>query len=575
MDERDSTSTLDAVLARFLDGEPEPGDGERLAVAMKEDSTFAQEVVRLLTVDDLLRQCAVPDEQAFVEALRLRLGDEESDGGAFTAAFQRRLQEDGSPRSAFARRGLVWVTAIAASVVLLALGGWALRIPGPARLEPRGRGVAEPRRVAQGDGLALVLRLEGAEWEPDAELRPLEGELLGGGRLRLRSGRVTLSMLTGVALVVEGPADFELLASDRVYCRRGRFRARVPKGAEGFVVASAASAVVDLGTEFALNLEPDGKARVMVFEGLAEVALLDAQGAPKRTQLVVESKSFDLDPGGDRIAEAVARPEGFVSPIEKAVPALLLPPAYASAVRALRPRAYWRFESIVDGQTPNDVAGAPPLRLHGPVQALGSESGNGCVRFGPGAPDQFLGTDDPWEVAGGSDVAVEFWFLSDDFRHASIVGLLPPETLVPPDQQSRFMHNFLIETTALQRQSLNKPASVRFLSRWPLESTIGDNLFAEEVYVPRSWHHVVAQKNGDHMELFFDGRPSRLKSTTADPPTLSCRLVVGRRTLDRSDPRDVRPFVGRIDELAIYGRRLTESDVQRHFLMAVQHGPAE
>ena len=100
-------------------------------------------------------------------------------------------------------------------------------------------------------------------------------DVLAAGRLRFRSGRVTLSMFSGVVLTVEGPADLELVAIDRVFCRRGRLRTRVPEGAEGFVVASSGSAVIDMGTEFALNVETDGKSQVMVFEGLAEAALLE------------------------------------------------------------------------------------------------------------------------------------------------------------------------------------------------------------------------------------------------------------------------------------------------------------
>ena len=48
----------------------------------------------------------------------------------------------------------------------------------------------------------------------------------------------------------------------------------------------------------------------MVFEGIAEAALLDAAGSPTRTQLVEQSKAFELDPHTGLIAEAVARRKG-------------------------------------------------------------------------------------------------------------------------------------------------------------------------------------------------------------------------------------------------------------------------
>src|SRR4051812_18411405 len=89
--------------------------------------------------------------------------------------------------------------------------------------------------------------------------QPVEGEILAARRLRLRAGGATLTFLSGVTLTLEGPADLDLVTIDRVFCRLGRLRARVPEGAEGFVVASPGSAVVDMGTEFGLNVEADGR----------------------------------------------------------------------------------------------------------------------------------------------------------------------------------------------------------------------------------------------------------------------------------------------------------------------------
>ena len=131
-------------------------------------------------------------------------------------------------------------------------------------------------------------------------------------------------------------------------------RDRVPEGAEGFVVASAGSAVVDLGTEFALNVETDGKARVMVFEGLAEAALLDRTGSPTPTQLVAQSKAFELDPHTGLIAEAVAHPEGFVTAPGRAAARLALDPDYAATILSAHPLGYWRFETVEGSAVPNE-----------------------------------------------------------------------------------------------------------------------------------------------------------------------------------------------------------------------------
>ena len=177
-------------------------------------------------------------------------------------------------------------------------------------------GVADPKRqgpagargqeISLATGLAMVIRLEGAQWEPADGRFPAEGDILPARRVRLSSGRATLAFLNGVMLTLEGPADLELDSIDRVFCHRGRLRVRVPDGAEGFVVAAPRSSVVDLGTEFGLNVEDDGKARVMVFEGEAEAAVLGAAGTSENSQLVEQSKSVEIDPSTGNIKEAVA-----------------------------------------------------------------------------------------------------------------------------------------------------------------------------------------------------------------------------------------------------------------------------
>jgi hypothetical protein len=377
------------------------------------------------------------------------------------------------------------------------------------------------------------------------------------------------AFLSGVTLTMEGPADLELVSPDRVFCHRGRLRARVPEGAEGFVVASPASAVVDLGTEFGLNIEGDGRSRVMVFEGEAMAALFDVAGSPQRTQRVDRSKSYELDPRTGSIGETVARPEGFVTPSELSSPPLVLDPSYAAAVLRSRPRGYWRFERRDGDAVSNEVPDGPPLLVRGPVEIAGAPSGNGYALFKPGSPEQFLTTDGLWELAREPGHAVELWFLSDDIRYASLVGLYPPPELNVPEERAHIAHNFFVELTARNRlYTLYKPASVRFLHRWPLDPRVGNNIVSEEIFTPRRWHHVVAQKSGDRMELYFDGEPDHSMPLISDHQTVSCHLVVGRRTTEPANRNDIRPFVGRLDELAIYDHPLSAEEVRRHFKLA-------
>src|SRR5262249_37568055 len=144
-------------------------------------------------------------------------------------------------------------------------------------------------------------------------------------------------------------------------------RARVPRGAEGFTVLAAGYEVVDLGTEFGLNLEPGGKSRVMVFEGEAAVSVLGKDGRSVRGALLEGLRSVEVDPGSGRIQDVPPQPEAFVRLAEFVPTPLELTPDYAAQIRAAKPWGYWRFESLTGGRVPNEVAGRPALEALGGV----------------------------------------------------------------------------------------------------------------------------------------------------------------------------------------------------------------
>jgi hypothetical protein len=459
---------------------------------------------------------------------------------------------------------LTWTLVAAAALLACVLVPLAWLKERQAALAP----AEPPRVVGPTKGLALLAKVEDVRWQVSDRLHPSLGTVLAPGRFRFESGRATLSFFSGVTLTLEGPADIDLVAMDRVFCRQGKLRARVPKGAEGFVVSSPRTAVIDLGTEFGLNVEADGNARVMVFEGLASAALLDAAGDARRTQLVEKNKAFAIDPHTGRIAGTVVQPQGFVSASHLGDSSLVLDPAYVSEILRSRPKAYWRFESLVEGSVPDEIPGGRPLRVNGPIVIGGGSRGTGFAEFRAGAPGQNLTTDGLWELARDPGHAVEFWFLAENYHDASLVGFYPPRDQNPPDQGDRFLHTFFAEIKAEGRHTLHKPASVRSLHRWPLDVKVENNVYSENIYIPHRWHHVVLQRNGTRMELYFDGVPSPILPIDTEYPIQSCHLIVGRRTPEATNPKDPRSFIGRLDELAIYDHLLSAEEVQAHFRLA-------
>lgn len=422
---------------------------------------------------------------------------------------------------------------------------------------PRGDHVSPAR--ATPPYVAVVVKQDGAQWEAGTGPAPSEGQPLPGGRLRLKAGRATLTLFNGVMLSVQGPADLDLTSVERVFCQQGKLRARVPPGAEGFAVFAPGTAVVDLGTEFALNVDADGQADLMVFEGKAEVSVLNADGHTLRSELLEGRHAVRVDPGAGRIRPVAAVPDAFVGAPELIPPTLVLDPAYPDAVRQARPWGYWRFAAMQNRVVRNEISGRPSLRATGPVELAGAPGGNHCVQFKRTRAEQYLVLDGSWTPPRKAGYAVELWALPEEVNTGTLVNLISRAD--EPAQK----HVFLLELTGRSHHLVHEPCVVRYLDRWPPAHSGGVNVFSRRMYIPYRWHHLVAQRVQDRLELYMDG--DLVGTTQAEPgeKTTPCRLMVGRLKHGAQPGLDqIRPFIGRIDELAVYDHPLAREEIRRH-----------
>ncbi len=118
-------------------------------------------------------------------------------------------------------------------------------------------------------GVALITRLVDLSWaEGQAELQV--GDAVRPGRLAIASGFAQIEFFCGATVIVEGPAELELQSATRAHVHQGRLRAQVPPAARGFSLTVNDLQVVDLGTEFGMDVSPRG-ADVQVFDGEVEL----------------------------------------------------------------------------------------------------------------------------------------------------------------------------------------------------------------------------------------------------------------------------------------------------------------
>mgnify|MGYP003634718971 CR=1 FL=1 len=259
------------LLGRLLDDEPgaDALKAEELVeftALVKSNPDFSLELRIQLLMDSRLVQYENDshDSSSFVAAVEAAL-DAEADGDDFVSKVVQMTDVHQERASS----GIPWTVAVTSLAACLAF----------ALLWLAGNQNAVNEELTP--GVAVIESLVG-ELELDETSRN-EGDSVGPGILEL-DGYVSLEFYKGARMTVAGPAKLELVDPQRVICHFGKIRANVPAVAKGFTVVTAESEIVDLGTEFAMEVGPTGQTEVHVFDG--EVEAYDAERSPDSKQLL-------------------------------------------------------------------------------------------------------------------------------------------------------------------------------------------------------------------------------------------------------------------------------------------------
>ena len=182
------------------------------------------------------------------------------------------------------------VAGAAAAVVALAAGVFAWKAATLAH-SSMVAGADRPAGIEKtAQGCAVLTQIAGAEWSGmHAASRP--GDILKPGSVRLDRGLAQIEFFSGAKLVVEGPAEFQIVSQWEVAWQHGKVRIHVPPAARGFRLQTSGMKLVDLGTEF--GVEVNGATqdmRVAVFSGEvvahpatgAQVSLREGEGIARR-----------------------------------------------------------------------------------------------------------------------------------------------------------------------------------------------------------------------------------------------------------------------------------------------------
>jgi hypothetical protein len=104
------------------------------------------------------------------------------------------------------------------------------------------------------------------------------GAALKASELGFSKGMVQLEFMQGATAILEGPVSTRLVHDNAMELKLGKLRAHVPKVAVGFTVDLPMGKVIDLGTDFGIEVDDDGSAEVYVFRGKVSYLGMDIEG---------------------------------------------------------------------------------------------------------------------------------------------------------------------------------------------------------------------------------------------------------------------------------------------------------
>lgn len=518
---------LHEIIAAWFGEETSDERREVLLKRLREDVAFRAEFVTELRTFSMLHAVQAPEPRWLALQDELGMANPSNDFSEERIRAAIRVQ----PRPFVAS----WWRPVAAMAACLA-GVFAVLLL-----------IKSPNAVTNRENLAVAVRVDDVKWDSAQVNAPQAGGLVSAGDLRFGSGKLTLAFLSGVSVHIEGPADISLLGPERIVCRRGNIRTLVNEGAEGFTIETPGGAVVDLGTEFGVNVEGGGRTQVMVYQGQAELALLSPDGSPRRTRLLNAQQSSELDPQADTFRGI--EPREILAAPDLRIPALNLSANYSQRILKSNPLHYWRGQAAVNGSIADAAPGAKALHIQGAVVP----QPDGSLVFAAVDEPQFLRTEGEWTPP--AEFAVELWFASEAFHNSTLAVMHALD-----DEHDTLS---MLQLTRRDARNALRPGRVRFLFRWPPGSRDGVNVYSAPLYTPYRWQHLVCQRRGTVLEMYLDGRLVGDTSLQGSEKTTASVLRFGR-LFETAGSRDARQFVGRMAEIAVYEHVLTAAEIREH-----------
>lgn len=566
MQEKYSETELRGLLAALCDEQIESEEYARLEYLLRDDPAARQ-----FYYDYMALHAELSWSNAAGESEKTLLSIEVNSEDATTA---KEIRGDTSPLLGFltdcfepvfgdfsSHKGLLGIILLVTTAVGLLgfafLGPWY-----------RNGEVAQRRPDQDSLPFARIVKTADCTWPEGVTPLEVDSRLGFGENVKLQSGLVKIAFDGRAEVILEGPAEFCIESPMSARLVSGRLSATVTDKGHGFTIYGPSMRVLDLGTEFGLCVNEEGKGQVHVFKGEVDVALTRQDGRTVRSQLLTQHKAAAVDSSSGQMVDMRIDPAEFIRTFDASD--LDITREYVQTIKTLRPIAYWRFEYFDEGRVLNEMSD----RYHGhsPTQlVLSPDTQNKTLAVDQRRDDrQYMTVAEPFTELVNSDMSMEFWIKPDEPQWTTPVMLFYPiPALGAPEPVARLVE-FL---PAGRPHHAQKSNLIRLLNRLPATWNFADgtNVYSPIEYQPGKWHHIVGTYSDSMMRLFLNGQEvasAPIEGRLDKPPLISIGRPHG--CIDPEFCITDKEMVGQIDEVAIYNRVLLPEQVAEHYRLGKQ-----
>ncbi len=497
---------LRPLFAEYASGTISAAELRALEAALRDDPELRQRFIEYMTIDSALGDMAALSEAELTEFESAKPGSESKAADSSASPVTPRS----SDRSTLACRVVAFLGALAATLLIAALLWFAI---------PSQQG--QPAVATLLTQVDAVLLCDG---------QPSSGAELPAGEYRLERGLLHLQFDGGVMVFVEAPARFDAVSNKRVMLHGGRLSATVPPAGIGFTVETPGAEVVDFGTEFSVDVQ-GGASEVHVFDGLVRVhpGALNQRDVSRPVELQASQAV--------RITDGATEPEDISIATDRFIRTFVESKRrYARTIKQFSPVAFYRMAIRDQG-----LACVP-------------EQYSGKVLTGAGKrPPHARGV-----FAGGS-----LRVLAGSAGRGGRVDVSPPlqtgkftlTAFVYPEADAKGG----IVATNIQGNRGN--FTLKLTEKGFLQATVrsrGGDLVSVTGTAPlalESWRHIVVTVDDGQLCLYEDG--GLVTSAPCLPVAGSKQDVLWFGT----GADGARLWDGRIDEVALFDRTLSEAEV--------------